>query len=111
MKILCSIVALFFSLSSIAQTKETIPEDFISISPIVEKNNFLFVWEASAGNDATYYVEASKDGKKFKQIAIVWGTTTELKNTCMFKEENVKLSKNFNVYRVSSSPATREVLN
>lgn len=106
MKILCSIVALFFALTVSAQSGKKSHETIISIVPTSVNNNLLFTWDGSNNPDATYYVQGSVDGKNFKTIGIVWGTTAEMNNVCMFKDKKEKLNKNFISYRIYTEAST-----
>lgn len=100
MKVLCSIVALFFALTVSAQSSNDLQEVIAPITPTSVSNNLLFTWDAGNNTDATFYVQGSTDGKNFKTIGIVWGTTAEMNNVCMFKEKKEKLAKNFTSYRI-----------
>ena len=101
MKILCSIVAIFFSLTVSAQTKSfSSNSSCFTVSPSKVNNNLVFSWPAFENLDDTYFIEGSKDGKNFKTIGIVWGTSEEMKNVCHFKEKKSKLEKRFKYYRV-----------
>ena len=101
MKILCSIAAIFFSLTVSAQTESTSTNSiFFTVSPAKVNNNLVFSWTAVENIDDTYFIEGSKDGKNFKTIGLVWGTSEEMKNVCHFKEKKSKLDKKFKCYRV-----------
>ena len=101
MKILCSIAAIFFSLTVSAQTKSSSTNSScFTVSPSKVNNNLVFSWPAFENIDDTYFIEGSKDGKNFKTIGIVWGTSEEMKNVCHFKEKKSKLDKKFKYYRV-----------
>ncbi len=106
MKILCSIVALFFALTVSAQSGKNSQELILPIIPTTVSNNLLFTWDGSTNPNATYYVQGSNDGKNFKTIGIVWGTNESLNNVCMFKEKKERLNKNFTSYRVYMEAAT-----
>ncbi len=106
MKILCSIVALFFALTVSAQPGKNSQESITPIVPTTVNNNLLFTWNAGNNPDATFYVQGSTDGKNFKTIAIVWGTTAEMNNVCMFKEKKEKINKDFTSYRIYMEAAT-----
>ena len=102
MKILCSIAAIFFSLTISAQTKPTVTNSSsFSVYPEKVNNNLLFSWTAVENTDDTYFIEGSKDGKNFKTIGIVWGTSQEMNYVCRFKEKKSKLDAKYKYYRVS----------
>ena len=106
MKIISLLVTtLVISLSAYSQKSKT---DFVSINvvPTISNSTCSLSWSGDDNLDATWEVQASKNGKFFKTIGFVWGTSADMKGICQFKQQITKASKRYKSFRVIRSAAS-----
>ncbi len=105
MKTLFMILAVTFSLSVFAQTENSqLP--CIPVVPTVKNQSMIFAWDNGTNAEGNWEVQASRDGKTFKTVGIVWGTGPN-SNNCQFKLQVSKLTSRYKAYRVVNTSAVQ----